>query len=62
MEDDWGRARVSNQWGDEEEVIREAMDMCPVDCIHFVMKKELALLEFVMQFCQREDIAILARR
>ena len=36
QEDEWGRARVSHQWGDDEETLREAMDMCPVNCIYFV--------------------------
>ena len=62
IEEEWGRARVSHQWGDEEEWIREAMDMCPVDCIYFVQRKQLALLEFVMKSCHREDTVILARR
>eukprot|EP00210_Caulerpa_lentillifera_P004250 g4054.t1 len=62
MEEVWGRARVVHQWGDDKELIREAIDMCPVDCIYIVMKKQLALLEFVMKTCEREDAAILARR
>lgn len=62
MEEVWGRARVTQQWGDEEDLIREAIDMCPVDCIYIVLKKQLALLEFVMKSCEREDAAILARR
>ena len=33
-----------------------------MDCIHFVQRKQLALLEFVMKGCPREDIAIMARR
>jgi hypothetical protein len=62
QEDTHGRARVCNQWADDEEYIREAIEMCPVDCIHFVQRKQLALLEFVMKGCPREDIAIMARR
>ena len=62
QEDTHGRARVSTQWGNDEEEIREAIDMCPVDCIHFVQRQQLALLEFVMKGCPREDIAIMARR
>ncbi len=50
------------QWGDEEEAISEAVDMCPVDCISFVKRRELALLEYVMKSCQREDPALMARR
>ncbi|GMH39316.1 hypothetical protein BSKO_07214 [Bryopsis sp. KO-2023] len=62
MEDLWGRARVSHQWADDVEEIKEAVDMCPVDCIFFVAREQLALLEFVMKSCHREDAAILARR
>ena len=36
QEQDWGRARVHTQWGDDEAGIREAIDMCPVDCISYV--------------------------
>ena len=36
--------------------------MCPVDCIYYVRSTSLALLEFVMKGCEREDIAILRRR
>lgn len=97
---------MHTQWGDDEDAIKEAVDMCPVDCISFVSpccaavsklhdcfysmlvaasvvlhiwgfigncsqpsmsamqvnRKQLALLEYVMQFCTREDIAIMARR
>ncbi|KAK9794389.1 hypothetical protein WJX73_004791 [Symbiochloris irregularis] len=62
MEDDYGRARVSQQWADEADAITEAMDLCPVDSIHYVRRDQLALLEFVMRGCKREDAAILARR
>ncbi|BDA49708.1 probable chaperone protein dnaJ C76, chloroplastic [Coccomyxa sp. Obi] len=62
MEEDYGRARVHTQWGDDEEAIREAVEMCPVDCISFVNRKQVALLEFVLKFCTREDTAIMARR
>ena len=44
------------------QVIAEAVDLCPVDCIHFVRRDQLALLEWVMKACHREDAAILARR
>lgn len=39
QEEDFGRARVSMQWGNQEEFITEAVDMCPVDCIHYVSVK-----------------------
>ena len=36
QEDDYGRARVHTQWGNDEELIEEAVQMCPVDCIAYV--------------------------
>lgn len=62
VEDLWGRARVAYQWGDCEEDITEAISSCPVDCIYIVRRAQLALLEYVMKTCEREDIAIVARR
>ena len=61
-EPEYGRARVKTQWADGQEAIDEAIEACPVSCIHVVRRKDLALLEFVMKACEREDIAIMARR
>ena len=36
QEDDYGRARVHTQWGNDAELIEEAVQMCPVDCIAYV--------------------------
>ena len=36
IEPDYGRARAIRQDGDSEAVIQEAIDTCPVDCIHWV--------------------------
>ncbi|MEA5534888.1 ferredoxin [Crocosphaera sp. XPORK-15E] len=36
IEPTYGRSRVYNQDGDEEDTIQEAIDTCPVDCIHWV--------------------------
>jgi hypothetical protein len=36
QEDEYGRARVHTQWGDDEADIEEAVQMCPVDCISYV--------------------------
>ena len=44
-----GRARVFGQWLTDEESIQIAIDTCPVDCIHWVPKEQLAPLEYVMQ-------------
>lgn len=45
IEPDHGRARAIRQDGDTEEVIQEAMDTCPVNCIHWVDYTELKQLE-----------------
>ncbi|MEM6867527.1 MAG: ferredoxin [Cyanobacteria bacterium P01_C01_bin.121] len=45
IEPDYGRARVICQNGDSEELIQEAIDTCPVDCIHHVDYTELRALE-----------------
>lgn len=36
IEDNHGRSRVYNQNGDTEEIVQEAMDTCPVNCIHWL--------------------------
>ncbi|USR91803.1 ferredoxin [Phormidium yuhuli AB48] len=45
IEPDYGRARVINQDGEPEEVIQEAIDTCPVNCIHWVEYEQLKELE-----------------
>ncbi|WP_445637041.1 Ferredoxin [Nostoc sp. DSM 114161] len=45
IEPDYGRSRVIRQDGDAEEIIQEAIDTCPVDCIHWVDYTELKKLE-----------------
>jgi ferredoxin len=45
IEEDYGRSRVLRQDGDIEEVVQEAIDTCPVDCIHWVDYTELKNLE-----------------
>lgn len=45
IEPDYGRARVVRQDGDSEDRIQEAIDTCPVDCIHWVDYTELRKLE-----------------
>lgn len=45
MEDDYGRARVYNQDGDTNDLIMEAIDSCPVNCIHYVSWEDLVILE-----------------
>lgn len=45
IEPDYGRSRVVRQDGDSEDLIQEAIDTCPVDCIHWVNYAELKQLE-----------------
>ena len=45
MEDDYGRARVFNQQGDSDDLVLEAIDTCPVNCIHYVSYEDLQILE-----------------
>ena len=53
MEDEYGRARVFSQWGDDDETISVAIETCPVDCIHYVPYEELVRLEI-----EREGMVI----
>ncbi|NET35238.1 MAG: ferredoxin [Cyanothece sp. SIO1E1] len=45
IEPSHGRSRVIRQDGDIEEIVQEAIDTCPVDCIHWVEYAELKQLE-----------------
>jgi len=45
MQQEHGRARVFQQWGDDDETIKVAIETCPVDCIHYVSYNELVKLE-----------------
>ena len=45
VDEDYGRARVIRQDGDDHEVVQEAMDTCPVDCMHWVDFEDLDRLE-----------------
>jgi ferredoxin len=45
IEPDYGRSRVVRQDGDSEELLQEAIETCPVDCIHWVDYTNLKQLE-----------------
>ena len=45
VDDFHGRSRAMRQDGDSSDVIQEAIDTCPVDCIHWVNFEELDDLE-----------------
>ena len=50
IEPEHGRARVFNQNGDTEELVEEARDTCPVNCIHWLDYTELKQLERKRKF------------
>ncbi len=50
IEPDYGRSRVVRQDGDSEELIQEAIDTCPVDCIHWLDYTEVKKLEDERQY------------
>ena len=45
MTEPYGTAKVVQQGGDLEDVVEEAIDCCPNDCIHKCTRSELELLE-----------------
>lgn len=45
IEEKYGRARVFRQDGDPEDTIQEAIDTCPVNCIHWLDYSELKTME-----------------
>lgn len=49
IEPEYGRSRAFAQWLDKEDDLQAAIDSCPVNCIYWVEKQDLAPLEFVMQ-------------
>jgi ferredoxin len=59
MEEDWGRARAFQQWADDEEDITIAIESCPVDCIYWVKQRNLPILEYAMQRCERAPVAMM---
>jgi ferredoxin len=50
IEPEHGRARVFNQNGDSEELIEEAIDTCPVNCISWIDYTELKRLEAARKY------------
>ena len=58
IEPDHGRARVFNQDGDTEELVEEARDTCPVNCIHWLDYTELKHMEDDRQYQVIQSLAI----
>ncbi|KAH6774415.1 hypothetical protein C2S51_012819 [Perilla frutescens var. frutescens] len=49
MDETCGTARVKTQYGDDDTKIEISVESCPVNCIHWVDSKELAVLEYLIQ-------------
>lgn len=58
IEPDHGRARVFNQNGDASELIDEAIDTCPVNCIHWLDYTELKHMENERRYQVIQSLAI----
>ncbi|CAL5342764.1 unnamed protein product [Camellia sinensis] len=52
IEEDFGRARAYSQCG-KPELVQQAIDSCPVDCIHWTFAARLSLLEDEMRRVER---------
>lgn len=58
IEEDFGRARVYDQSGDIK-LIEEAIESCPVDCIHWTSAAQLSLLEDEMRRVERVNVGLM---
>ncbi|MCC0176188.1 ferredoxin [Waterburya agarophytonicola K14] len=58
IEPDHGRARVFNQDGDTEELVEEARDTCPVNCIHWLDYTKLKQMESDRKYQVIQSLAI----
>ncbi|MGL5832189.1 MAG: ferredoxin [Waterburya sp.] len=58
IEPEYGRARAFNQDGDVEELIEEAIDTCPVNCIHWLDYTELKQVEDARKYQVIQSLAI----
>ncbi|XP_022740271.1 chaperone protein dnaJ C76, chloroplastic-like [Durio zibethinus] len=58
IEEDFGRARVHSQCGNPE-LVQQAIDSCPVDCIHWTSAAQLSLLEDEMRRVERMNVALM---
>lgn len=58
IEEDFGRARVYSQCG-KPDLVQQAIDSCPVDCIHWTSAAQLSLLEDEMRRVERVNVALM---
>lgn len=59
LEEDYGRARVIAQDGDQEDLVQEAIDTCPVDCIAWVNYNDLNKLEEARKYQIIQNLGII---
>ncbi|XP_024987286.1 chaperone protein dnaJ C76, chloroplastic isoform X1 [Cynara cardunculus var. scolymus] len=58
IEEDFGRARACNQHGNPD-LVQQAIESCPVDCIHWTSAAQLSLLEDEMRRVERVNVALM---
>ena len=61
IEQNLGRSRVVRQDGDQIDVIQEAIDTCPVDCIHWVAFEELQNLKMQLDQLDLQPLGMLPK-
>lgn len=58
IEEDYGRARAYKQCG-VSDLVQQAIESCPVDCIHWTSAAQLSLLEDEMRRVERVNVALM---
>ncbi|XP_047044737.1 chaperone protein dnaJ C76, chloroplastic-like isoform X1 [Lolium rigidum] len=58
IEEDFGRSRVCSQTCSPD-LIQDAIDSCPVDCIHWTSAAQLSLLENEMRRIERVNVGLM---
>ncbi|XP_039115943.1 chaperone protein dnaJ C76, chloroplastic [Dioscorea cayenensis subsp. rotundata] len=58
IEEDFGRARVHCQSGNPD-LVQQAIDSCPVDCIHWTSAAQVSLLEDEMRRVERVNVGLM---
>ena len=56
-----GRSRAIRQDGDTEEVVQEAIETCPVDCIHWVNFEDLDKLRVELDQLELQPLGMLPK-
>ena len=61
MEPNYGRSRAIRQDGDSTEVIQEAINTCPVDCIQWVQFEDLSALKARLDSIDFQSLGMLPK-